>query len=671
MLSRFPNSLPFVRQVSAVHSFYRRGNFDVGVVADETHGYVESVNRVAVSLREVADNLFWQVADGWNSPAGPMISAKYFAPQMRSMTISFEIDEYFIEVSPEKRKFFEDIRREFFDFEEAEISAQDIRTKIDCFATNIAGFDSEKHFVPFAYELILLSMCGINCLLLNQSAKGYQIALDNTKCLEKIIERVLEIAHTSPENKALGIRGLNYYFQGRCYFSLGQSRNCETAFKKSVSCYYEKMNLLAPELSEEAAETRTLALRRAGLAEIIGLANLYLVESRIDEAFEIVERVSPLLKFAVGKRMIAYCDLIRASVNRAKYSSNVVKLGEIERSILTCLKTLGTFSGKPHTYYRGIVELSLVRHYQPREIPKEFKIECYRRCVCDLSEALKFAEQEDGKFVNRRIAIEAVTLRSHIYRHLADVDHRNCDDHLQAAYSDAFTAIEYSKSLSQLSSDAYIALGMVYRSRFLKTHESGTNVESVAINKEAARDCFFKALELNVDDNKRLLAICYLRLAELESLKHQSNFVKAKLFFEKFKTIKGEISHQYILDFGSSLERLLEHTQSLLFIDPEESLKLDYWKDKVRVFLIDQTVYQAAIKYKDSLPDNRRRGEPARNSPSSIKDKASKRKQRNATRQSILADFFEKEMGITSNERYILAGQHLTDFERYCEELNR
>ncbi len=157
-----------------------------------------------------------------------------------------------------------------------------------------------------------MCLCGINVLVMKQNAGFYKKALSNTHSLARIIDIILKKEkeeHPDSTKKALGLLGLNHYFEARCYFSLGQFRKAENSFKKSTFLYLEKMNLLIPSTRPEDAETRMLALRRANLAEV-QLANLYLIESRIDEALEIMERVTPLLTFATGKAMIAYCNLI-------------------------------------------------------------------------------------------------------------------------------------------------------------------------------------------------------------------------------------------------------------------------------------------------------------------------------------------------------------------------
>jgi hypothetical protein len=118
----------FSQSYAAIHSFYRRGDFEVTVVTDEHRGYVASEDASAIGLRDAAHSLFLEAKSRWQAGASN-IPAEFLGPIMRCMTISFEIDEYFIAVSKDKQEFFEAIRREFFDFDDDSISRKSVIKK--------------------------------------------------------------------------------------------------------------------------------------------------------------------------------------------------------------------------------------------------------------------------------------------------------------------------------------------------------------------------------------------------------------------------------------------------------------------------------------------------------------------------------------------------------------
>lgn len=669
---------PIIAKFRAINSFYRSGNVEIFVIEqdngylkdeEKTFSFEETQNSKESTLQYVADKLFWEVKkDFWDENKIPK-------EYLRILTISFEIDEYFINISNKKKEFFDKFRDVFFNFTDDQITQSFVEEKFNSYRKKILERE-EAVYIDFAYELMLMCLCGINVLVMKQNVASYQKALRNTHSLSKIIDIILikeKEDNPNSDKKALGLLGLNHFFKARCYFSLGQFRKAENSFKKSASLYFEKMNLLIASSEPEDAKTRMLALRRACLAEV-QLANLYLIESRIDEALEIMERVSPLLTFATGKGIVAYCDLIQISVKRAKFSSNPQMLEGLEKEVKEVKKTIQENVGKSHTYYKAIIEQFLITFYQASEKPTNIKIKSYKNCLSQLAEVIKFGiDESSNRITNRRLAVEAFTMGSHIYRNLAHIESKKFDTHINMALSYANKATKFSHNLKQLKSESQIAIGLIYRDKYEKKDPTlKKNKNKIKIFKKESREHFLTALKINDDDNNnRISAICYLRLAELETI-HQNNYSKAKMIFEHFLKYRDKIGHQYVLKFASVLENKIndqKYEKFLFAIEPNEgNLKVSEWQSKLKDYLIAEAIYFAALKYKDNLPTNRRRGESAEIGSQTTENQTTKR---NATRQSILAEFIKDEVGITGNERYKIASNHLEDFEYWCEVLKK
>lgn len=677
----------FTELFKIVNSYYRKGLFedDFDFSALESGLFAQST---VVKLKSAANILYQKARTAWNTGSIPL---QHFSSVLRSITISFEIDEYYLSVPQEKKNFFLGFCESFLE-EKGTDTYKSLQTGMSKFTTKIEGFPDPppiEAFIKLADELLLFCLCGVNVRYQQHSFESYQKGLRET---ERVLEFIDSVAHLktqssyslSPtiivESRSTGLKGLANYFRGRFLFALGRFHEAESAFRLSSLMYLEKMNLMVPQAGEDYAEARTLSLRRSNLAEVIGLTNLYLVESRIDEALEILKRVRPLLKFGSGQLMIAYCDLLNTSVSRAKYSSNSEMLESLEKVAEDCLKTFEMFVPYSHFPHRANIELSLIYFYRAKNLPSSKKDErkkLYDKCLAKLNKAVHYAEQKSGnnRYKNRRILVEALTIRSHIQRNIADINENLFPASIKKAFEDAENAEIISRGLTQLESDAAISLGIVYRDLYIQKSAipaDKQNLEEFTAQtddlKKKSRDCFFRALELNIDYNPRVSAICYLRLTELEML-YQTNYLRAKLFFSRFKEIEKRVGHQYVLEFANDLEKILEERSNFeFFVDPSKELNFSYWKNELEKFLIEQTIFYTAREIQGNLPARRKRND--RSILSGPENQAYKKRSRE-TRQSVLAKALTQKMGMAPNKAYEVASSRLEEFENWCNLFQR
>ncbi len=143
-------------------------------------------------------------------------------------------------------------------------------------------------------------------------------------------------------------------------------------------------------------------------------------------------------------------------------------LKTLEKKIKEVKTTIQVNVSKSHTYYKAVIEQVLITFYQANEESIKFKIKSYKKCLSQLAEVIEFGinKKSSRRITNRRLAVEALTMRSHIYRNLAYIDPTNFSTHIEMALSDANEAIQFSHDLKQLESESQIAIGLIYRDKY-------------------------------------------------------------------------------------------------------------------------------------------------------------------------------------------------------------
>ncbi len=680
-------------------------NFDIDNFEVEKVPYKQAVeNPNLISLKDITNSLSSFAEKKW---IRKQISVKNFRNLLRAMTISFEIDERFLTLSNKKRKFFKEFLKEFLKEEIPQtyewfvlIKNYGIKRKLLPENTN------EKDILDLANELILFCLCGINVRLLTHSSGQYRKGVAEIEkinhCIDAISKRKIEIETNKKKGKevaqrqkhASGLKALSYFFKGRLYVGLNEFRHAEEMFKESKNTYFQKVNQLIFEKDLKSADSRSLAMRRANLVEIIGLVNLYYTESRIDEAFSILERVSPLLKYNSGIIMRAYSDLLKIRILRAKNSSDRKVLKKLKRLGKKCFNTFQQYVPNSHFLEYVRIEFSLICFYlaeslsteneKKKRIHYKYKNNIYKKCLELLNHPIKYSEQrkKDGQLKNRRILVEAYSLRSHIYRNYAKFEGKSFWEEIKKAESDALKALDYAKDLNASKSEASYMLGAVNLLKYkeasreyeisLEFEEKQDNqtiknykdwAKEAKLYYETAQTCFYESVKFNEGENPKNEAISFLRLTELEMVK-RTNYGYANFFFHKFKEIEHKVGHSFLHNYAKILEEKLKQREDLtFFIDIEadkRNLSFEYWSEKLEKFLIRQTIFYTAMERKGKLPLRKHRTD-------NTTSKASKNYEKTReTQQSVLAKAFRSKIGMAPNKSYEKAREYLDEFELWC-----
>ncbi len=666
----------FIHDFNQVSSFYRRGLLEIVIDTKSPKGYKElgqNPLQVNNSLLNFANRLYKTAFNAWQNKTIPQ---EYFSQVIKMMVCSFEIDEYF-QISSDKHHFFQNFVDYFL--QSSDSVQKNLQNKCEEICQRISPsppIQQTEIFIEVAEGALLISLCGINTYY---SVSDFASPREGLRQIEKLMEYIEHLASLkkveaphSTVNRGLGLLGLANYFKGRFLFSMGRYNEAEIAFNKSKDKYLEKMFWKTSSIGEIEAESRSLSLRRANLAQILGNTRIYLRQSRIKEALESLEKIRPFLPSATGKVMRRIADLIYVSAKRIKFSSDFTALTECKKLAEECYKDFECYIPNSYYLHRCSIEISLIDFFLKNFGDSvDLKLKLINESLRRLDMVVDYYLQTTKPILpkSRRLLVEALTDRSHIRREFPNSNQADYINNITLALTDAQRAVHLAVGTKQLESSAYIAYGLAHREKLLyllmpeKRYKSDTSKvnEEFYINKQRAADHFFEAISLNNDKNPRIMAISYLRLAELELLLHP-NYLMATFYFEKFEKYQNQIEHQYVLEFASKIKKmLLEKQVPDFYVDTSKSLNFKEWAESLKECLIKHTIYQKAVEIKGIMPAKRRRGEKGNISQSRSFDQNTRQ-----TRQSILADAFKDKMGLAQNDAFYLANKHLKEFENFC-----
>lgn len=671
----------FIYEFEQMHSFYRRGLFEIVIDLRAPGGYREletAPRREKNSLLNFADRLYQTALTAWQSQTIPQ---DYFSQVLKTLVCSFEIDEYFHQITTDKKIFFRDFLDDFLQSSAPlEKNFQNKCKEVSERISPVPSFEVPEIFIKLADEILMICLCGINVYY---KASGEATPQDGLQRTEKLMEYIDYLSKykkmnypSSIEDRGLGLRGLANYFRGRFLFSLGRYNEAEQAFDESSSNYLEKMFWKTDSVEKDDAESRALSLRRANLAKILGSTRIYLRQSRIKDALKFLEKARPFLSFSTGKVMSRIADLTYIGAKRIKYSSHYETLVESKDLAEKCREDFERYIPNSYYVHRCDIEISLINYFLENFAnSKEAKLELLNESIRKINVVIEHYRQPDQKKLskNRRLLVEALTVGSHIRRKVTNIEQFDDLNNFNLAINDAQEAVDLAEGMKQLKCSAYIALALAYREILLnliesekaqKLDDSEIN-KDFFVNKQKALDCFFEALSLNEDENPRVTAISYLRVAEIELLR-QPNYVLSEFYFKKFKKYENKIEHQYVLDFAAGVEKKLSERQvPEFYLDTSKSLNYKEWSKNLKECLIRHAIFQIAIELKGKMPAKRRKCDSTQSEDTSIN------KNTRQTRQSLLAGVFKEKMGLAQNEAFDLASKHLKEFESLCNIIAR
>jgi hypothetical protein len=606
-------------------------------------------------------------ADDLNALAEQIEKAEPDRPQdltvliMRVRVLSYEIDDYFLDVPPTKADYFKGKAAAV-----GELLKSFGGTESPGGADPLVAYASE-HFPSvrdpalqreLVQQLVLVTLSGVNQMYRDHHDDSYTEALPLAENLRRYIEHGLPKL-SSPEHVSTGLLGLTLYMLGRLKFSLGTYAAADRDFIASAECYanrvHEKEALRRQDLltQEQYESTRLLTLRRSALVSAFGSGFLSLITSDLPSALKSIALARGIVKQNSGLVNSAYTDLLYCAVKRAQHSSDLKVLCSVRRTLRRCLSVFRAYVPDRHYEHRAAIELALVHHYLARANSRQAK-RSYAVAEAYLTSAVEFAErveeQPRGETAapgadpprprNMRLLAEALTIKSHIVRHCSP----ESMERVTEAVDLANRAVLIAEDSHLYTSEALIALGSAHASMADLIKD---DVPALKKELSKARVNFLNALRFNEGANARISAVCFIRLGQL-SLLDKETLAEALHWHNKWLDIKGKVHHEFCHQMGRELEEAVKWLggTNYLLIDPEESLDRNHWQEQLDDFLIRQALNRVA----EQMREHRRDVEKAGGAAATPEDEDVYRK--------WMVDFATKEMGFHRNRAYEWVDKH-------------
>ncbi|HEX8069466.1 MAG TPA: hypothetical protein VF546_05920 [Pyrinomonadaceae bacterium] len=655
------------------------------VAAGELNGQARALLPALGGLRGYAERELytggvqkrWRSLDGFQN----LVKAVY-----RAQIVYYELKDAFLRPTPAEAETFRGYAEELMRGVDAGGDYRRVGENIQWMFRRDTALDWDEALsegVPD--EFLLLGLCGLNAYYRLHSTEAYTRGL---KLLQPLEQYTRHPHRQRKKRESLGLLGLTAYLRGRLKFGLGQYAEARAAWIESSECYARKIEQKQALLGEDDErqrqkweDTRALCLRRGSLAAAMGNGYLLLVLSKLNACLEVVVLSRAVLTKHCGRVYAAYVDLIYASAQRAKYSSDAAVLAACEQRLQACLRTFSDLVGDSHYVQRANIELGLVYHYKAKILARRLREEglspaktaraerqikkLYDDALANLTAAIEYAgESEDGRERNPRMLAEAYALRSHLWRHRPEDDYKRATypGYLRAL-QDASAALKHVGKMTQLECEARMALGAAYLSiaEDLKRGKLPLNFRQVAERKgvpvpaprpaarrkelpaetgQAAAEAelwaykqqadgeLSEALRLNDGANPRISAVCYLRLAQ-SGLLLETTLPDAWYYFGLYQEIAGRVEHAFCHEQAVELEKELRRKGKFFFLDVRKGLNLHEWEKKLRDYLISEAINRKVKEMKRPAAHGDDQPPPAEHGPPGQKKTKRGRKETN------------------------------------------
>lgn len=555
---------------------YRRGKFETTVDPARFEFYrpvpTETDEKKSPgTLKPAADDLYvlaCDLAEAVIAREGQFTSeskAEIIELVWRSKVLSYEIDDYFLSISPAKSKLFVDLSKEI---------SHDLP---DYFQKHFGFVSDPQKQRSIVQYLLLGALCGINELYRKHDKKDYEEGVKRGEVILKYIKEELPRL-PAPSGSGYGVSGLCFYIMGRLHFALGNYHDADCYFRESVEAYSEKIQ----KSRSEPFESMLATLRRCALASTFGSAYMALVEGKVRDAIDLSALARAILKHNSGKVYAAYAELIYLSAKRAQASSDGQTLRKVRRGLRQCRQIFKTYVNETHYVHRAGIQLGINYHYLAQAYP-HLRKRYYQLATAYLEQAVIFAEakSDERPHRNRRLLAEALTTLSHITSHsLAD---------LNKADDQARRALVAAEGMPEYTCEAYLALGSIYYMQAVRS----TTPQKVEAHAQDARWFVNQALANNHNANTRIRAAGYLRLAEINLLQ-PSTLPEVRHYHQKWEQVKELVEYEFLHRWGRKIKEAMQNINEHLFIDVRVSFSTKYWNRKVEEHLMYAAIRELA-----------------------------------------------------------------------------
>lgn len=593
---------------------YRRGWFESDVEPDKFTFYrrrpepaTPPRKQRVLTLKPAADDIYALV----RSLAGdcvalpPALREKAAEMILRAWVLSYEIDDYFLDIEPSKARVYVEM-------------AKEICADVQGYFASHYGFVSDPSRQKSVVQYLLLTaLCGINELYRQHNKDDYE---EGVRLGEQVLAyiRVGMPRLPSPPTSGRGVLGLCCYIMGRLYFASGAYRKADAYFRESVEAYSERIQLNPGETLASILAT----VRRCALASTFGNAYLALVDGRVHDALTLSALACSVLKHNCGEVYAAYAELIYWTAKRAEASSDRQAVRKVKRNLRRCRRVFKLYVPDAHYVHRAGIELGIAYHYLALAEAGRKK-RYYDLATSLLKQAIAFAEADvGGRPRNQRMLAEALVVLSHITI--------NCQpDNIDAALRQAERALAAARGIKQFACEANLALAAIYSAAAKKSTLDAQKAEHI-LN---ARLHTNKALELNRNSNALISGAGYLRMADL-SLLQPNTLPDVRHYYERWLAVSALVEHDALRQWAAEIGAALPSVNQHLFVNPSESLRYQDWKPR-----IEEHLANAAMR---ELADELRASESA----------AGGEEARRPTDKTLIRDYLEKRSGLARQTAY-------------------
>lgn len=555
---------------------YRRGRFEIEVDPHSFTFYgpapapppaggrkrVRTIKPAADDLYSLAESL---VADPGLGRLPPDLREEVAEMVLRAQVLSYEIDDYFLNIDPSKSKDYVDRSKNICD----DLPAY--------FERNYGFISDQKRQKRVVQYLLLTALCGINELYRRHNKDDYK---EGIRWGEQLLAYIRdELPHLpSPPTSGRGVLGLCCYIMGRLYFASAAYQRADAYFRESVEAYSQRIQINQGETLESILAT----VRRCALASTFGNAYIALVDGKVHDALTLSALACSVLKHNCGEVYAAYAELIYWTAKRAEASSDGPTLRKVHRSVRRCRRVFKLYVPDTHYVHRAGVELGIAYHYLAVAEPHR-RDRYYNLATTYLKQAIAFAGAEaGGRPRNQRMLAEALVVLSHISI--------NCDpEKVDVAMRLAEKAQAAAKGIDQFACEANLALAAICSVAAQRSPSPEQKAEYIL----GARMHANKALEINRNTNALIQAAGYLRLAEL-SLLRPNTMPEVRHYYERWLGIKNLVEHEVVRRWGDRIKDALLDVNEHLFIDVSDSIKYKDWKTRVEEHLANAAMRELA-----------------------------------------------------------------------------
>jgi hypothetical protein len=619
-------------------------------------------------LRESAQALFDCRSDANSHDEYKKIVLYYF----RSLSLSYEVDDYFLSVGNKTSAFLINLAKETTD---------DIEAYAAQFISRDAWDDAE--YRELLKQILIVCLCGVN--------EYYrQHNYDDGIRLAQIVKRMLEELPRKLKIKKghwHGLVGLCGYVSGKILTAQGHFAAAEQEFLNSVEAYSESVwqkerNFFrehqgvfanegggAPEQAEQENDaggyaarrqahelSRAVALRRSGLASSFGYGFQALVMGKVKDALRLTSLSRGVVNWNTGKIYSSYVDLIFFSAKRAENSSDRKALVDIQRNLKRCYRVFQDLIPAAHYKYRALFQISLVYHYLARwyreqgmalseGAPAETKP--HKTRAWNLMKAhyywswaarhMEQARDDKGISANKRLRAECLAVLGHAWGNLALLEKdfgRDGHELLEKAKELLNEVWTERDQLPQSLCEVGLAKAAVGRAtvEYLLSRTGGhgyldetDEAEAVPRDKQvrdeiksilaAARQTLHKVILLNQNNSPRVQATAYLRLTELALLQKEA-WSLGREYYEEYKKISSQVEHDFCHRWAGDLEKktLTQSNSFVVTITPGITFDKQKFGADLETYYVD---YAVAITAKQIEEDFAAKGERVKRSLSS------------------------------------------------------